>query len=177
MQDCYSVEYEMTDELASRVTRALLSDRRQFRQRAQGSGFFLLVLMVLLYWPTILVLRDQISPAVIVLVFVILAVGFWLMLRTLVYRNTQWAVWMPFLVQPDRKLRLTISDDHISMEMAEAVVEHSWKNIGQIQVFPGLWLLRVEPGGHIALPAANMPPGLEELIRRKAGELGIEIQE
>jgi hypothetical protein len=175
MQDCYSVEYEMTDDLARQLTRALLSDRRYFRQLARGSGFFLFLLMVLLFWPTILVIREQLSPGVLIGVVAILAVVFWLMLRALVYRSTHWAILVPFLGQPERMIRLTISDDHISMGVGEAVIEQKWKEIEQIQVFAGFWLFRLQIGGHFALPVSLLEPGLEELIRRKARETEIDI--
>jgi hypothetical protein len=177
MQDCYTVEYEMTDPLASQVTRALLADRRHFRQLAQASGFPLLILMVLLFWPTILVLRDQLSPAAIIVVAAILALGFWLMLRALVYRYAKWATLMPFFGQPERSVRLVFSDDRITFGVGDAVMDHKWKEIEAIEVFADLWVFRMQAGGHFVLPAAKIEPGLAELIRRKAGEAGVAIVE
>src|SRR5262249_38147748 len=55
MQESYSVEYEMTDELAGQLTRAVLTDRHYFLQVARGPAFVLFLLMALLFWPTILV--------------------------------------------------------------------------------------------------------------------------
>jgi hypothetical protein len=177
MQDCFSVEYEMTDELASQLTRALLKDRRHFRQLAQGTGFGLLILMVLLFWPTLLVLHNQLSPVVLITVAAILAIGYWLMLKVLVYRYAHWATLVPFFGQADRKIRLSFSEDRIGLHVGEAVVDTNWKEVEEIQVSAHFWLFRLQNGGHFALPTSHLEPGLEEMIRRKAGEAEAEIHD
>src|SRR6266852_5832982 len=118
-QDRFAVEFEMTDELAGRVARAVLADRQHFRRFSQWVGLPLLLLTVLLFWPTLLVLRDKLSPAVLIAVVVGIGIGFWLLLSLLVYRYTYWTVLLPFLGQQQRTVRVTFSDEHIFMEIGE----------------------------------------------------------
>jgi YcxB-like protein len=177
LQERFSIEYEMTDELAGKVARAVLADRKHFRRFSQWVGLPLFILTVLLFWPTLLVLRDQLSPAVIVAVVVIIGIGFYLLLSLLVYRYTYWTVLLPFLGQDQRTMRVTFSEENIFMEVGEVSGERKWKDLEGIQVFSNLWLFRVQPGGHFAVPVSALSPQLEELIRRKAKEAGTEFQE
>jgi hypothetical protein len=177
LQDRFAIEYEMTDELAAKVARAVLSDRQHFRRFSQWVGLPLFILTVLLFWPTLLVLRDQLSPAVIVAVVAVIGVGFYLLLSLLVYRYTYWTVLMPFLGQEQRLMRVTFSDEHIFMEVGEVSGEKKWKELEGIQVYPNFWLFRLQPGGHFAVPISALSPELEELIRRKAKEAGAEFHE
>ncbi len=122
-------------------------------------------------------LRDQLSPAVLIAVVVGIGIGFWLLLSLLVYRYTYWTVLLPFFGQQQRTVRVTFSDEHIFMEIGEVSGERKWKELGEIQVFPNLWLFRLQPGGHFAVPISVLSPQLEELIRRKAKEAGTEFHE
>jgi hypothetical protein len=173
----YDVEFEMTDDLAAKVARAVLADRQHFRRFSQWVGLPLFILTVLLFWPTLLVLRDQLSPPVIVAVVAIIGIGFYLLLSLLVYRYTYWTVLMPFLGQPQRTMRVTFSDEHIFMEIGEVTGDHQWKDLEGIQVYPKFWLFRLQPGGHFAVPVSALSPEVQALIRRKATEAGTEIDE
>lgn len=177
LSDRFAIEYEMTDELARKVARAVVADRQHFRRFSQWVGLPLFILTVLLFWPTLLVLRDQLSPGVIVAVVAIIGIGFYLLLTMLVHRYTYWTVLMPFLGQEHRMMRLTFSDEHIFMEVGEVSVDRKWKDLEEIQVYADFWLFRLQPGGHIAVPVSALSPELEELIRRKAKEAGTQIHE
>jgi hypothetical protein len=176
-QDRFAIEYEMTDDLAAKAARAVVSDRQHFRRFSQWVGLPLMLLTVLLFWPTLLVLRDQLSPVVIVIVVAIIGIGFWFMLSILVYRYTYWTMLVPFMGRPARTVRVTFSEEHIFMEIGEISGERKWKEVEGIQVFSNLWLFRLQPGGHIAVPVSVLSPEAQELIRRKAKEAGTEIQE
>jgi hypothetical protein len=155
----------------------MLADWRHFRQMAAGSGLGLFVLMALLFWPTILVIRDQLSPGVLIGVVALLGIVYWIMLRVLVYRYAYWATLLPFLGQFPRILRLTFAEDHFSMDFGQVSSQHKWQEIEEIQVFAPLWLFRLHIGGHFAVPASLLSPGLEELIRRKASEAGFDVRQ
>jgi hypothetical protein len=177
MRDNFSVEYEMTDDLAAQLTRAVLADRRYFLQMAQGTGLLLFVLMVLLFWPAILVVRDQLSPPVLVVIIAALAIGFWVMLRILVHRYAHWATLLPFLGQSTRTIQLHFSDDHIGVEVSGVTGDRSWKDVERIEIFATLWLFRLRPAGHFALPVSILSPDLESFLRRKAIEAGFPIHD
>jgi len=177
LQDRFAIEFEMTDELAAKVARAVLADRQHFRRFSQWVGLPLLLLTVLLFWPTLLVLRDQLSPPVIIAVVAIIGVVFYLLLSLLVYRYTYWTVLMPFLGQDQRIMRLSFSDEHIFMEIGEFSGERKWKDLEGIHVYPNFWLFRLQAGGHFAVPTSVLSPELQELIRRKAKETGTEFLE
>jgi hypothetical protein len=177
MEDRFTVEYEMTEDLARRVARAVLADRKLLRSFRQMVGLPLLLLTVLLFWPTLLAIRDSLSPVALVAVFLIVALGYWLLLSILVYRYACWSILIPFYGQSKRLMRLIFSDEHIFMETGEHSGEQNWKDFDQIQVFSSVWLFRLQSGGHVALPVAVLSPELEALIRRKATEYGISIHE
>jgi hypothetical protein len=84
---------------------------------------------------------------------------------------------VPFYGQSKRLVRLTFSEEHIVMETGELSGEQQWKDLRSIQVFSNLWLFRSHSGGHFALPVSVLSPDLEALIRKKAAEVGTEIQE
>lgn len=177
MEDRYAVEFDMTDELAARIARAVLADRRLFWRFGQMLGLPLLLLTVLLFWPTILVLRDSLSPLVIVAAVIVIGIVYWLLLSLLVRRYVCWTILLPFHGQARRTVRVIFSEEHIFMETGELSGERNWKELDAIQVFSGLWLFRLEAGGHLAVPMSALSPDLEALIRRKAAAAGMNIQE
>jgi hypothetical protein len=176
MDDRFSVEFEMTDDLAARIARAVLTDRGHYLRLSQGIGLPLLLLTVLLFWPTVLVLREHLSPVGLLAVFLGVCVGYLFLLRLLVYRYTCWGILLPFYGQT-RTVRMTFSDEHIFMETGELSGERKWKEIDEIRVLPHLWLFRLEPGGHFAVPTEVLSAELQALIRRKVHEEGKDLHE
>ncbi len=177
MENRHAIEFEMTDELAGRIARAVLADRGNFRRLCQRVGLPLLLLTVLLFWPTLLVLREHLTPAALIASIMVIAAGYYLMLRILVYRYVCWSVLAPFHAQGQRTVRVVFSDEHIYMESGDLSGEQKWKELDAIQVSAKTWFFGLKPGGVFAIPAPTASSDLETLIRRKATEAGTEFLE
>ncbi|MBL8799308.1 MAG: YcxB family protein [Planctomycetia bacterium] len=176
MNEPLTVEFEVTDELADRYARRLVE-----RVVLPGGGWlsrpaFLVVPLVLLL-P--LVVGGWLPPALYV-VLAVLAGGLALMSRarrSFLRGEARASVLAPFEGQTERRLRVVFTDEQIRMEAPDLQSTAAWSDLGQVVVWPDFWLLRLRAGGQFVLPAESVSADLNELIRRKAGETGADLQE
>jgi hypothetical protein len=174
VQRTYTVEFEMTDELADSIVQAVLADWKHFLRllaqlaRAPGVVALLLLLVVLL-------LRPEMPAAAIVTMAALLGVTAALIARLNVYRSARWAMLLPYYAGAPRTLQVTFAEDGITMDTAGLSGKHPWSAVSAVEVRQDLWLFRLRPDGHFAVPAAVLEPEVQAFLRRRAHEAGAAV--
>lgn len=175
MHDPHRVEFEVTEELANQVAKATLGDRRFWSHFATYFGAPLLILYLLIAVPFVATFSSRLSAAGVLGILLVLAMAFVAELRLIIYSNTRNGLLLFAYCQPERSIQLTFTEDHIGMGVAGMTGEKKWRDLNSIRILPTLWIFQLKPMGSFILPVSAMSPELEEMIRRKAGEVGVEI--
>jgi hypothetical protein len=172
----HSVEYELTSEFAAEVRRMLLrwELRRSWRRDLPvfaGALFF----GALISWLT---LGGWLLPVVgggllcLVMLFVIGA-----LFRRWSVANGAAMMALLALHTTDRRVRIEFADDRIRMETEFFRGEGAWTELEEVVVFSNCWLLYLENGGQVLVPAKLMSPELEAFIRGKAEEVAAPVHQ
>jgi hypothetical protein len=175
MQQSYTVEYEMTDELAEDTVRAALSDWGHFLRLfalAGGAPFFLALLLLL---AILLLFRPHLSPGEALAMLALLGTAAAIIARHNVYRSARWAVLLPYAAGAERTWQVTFSEDGIAMEMGGLGGKQSWRQVTAVEAHPELWLFRLRGYGNLAVPASVLSPELRTFLRRRAQEAGADV--
>jgi hypothetical protein len=176
MSEEYVIEFQLTDELVSRIARFVVSDRRFFLQHGLFFATPLVALAVLLVAP-LAVLWVKISTSAFVAVLLAVALGFWGLLWLMMYRHVSFGMRLHVFGDPRRQVKITFTERDMITEASGLVSPRPWDEISAIQVLSDFWLFRLKPTGMFALPASALSPDLQAMIRRKATEAGIAIEE
>jgi hypothetical protein len=176
MSEEYVVEFQMTDELAARIARLVVTDRRFFLQHGVFFATPLLVLAVLLVAP-LAILWTKISTSMFVAVLLAIGLGFWGLLWLLMYRHVSFGMRLYVFADPRRLVKITFTERDMITEASGLASPRKWDEISEIQHFGDFWLFRLKPTGMFAVPVAALSPELQEMIRRKAAEAGIVMVE
>jgi len=176
MQRAYTVEYEMTDELADSIVRAVLSRWKHFLGLLvlSGRGPLVLALFLLL---VVVLLRPQLSAGEAAAMMVLLGGAAALIARQNVYRAARWSLLLPYFGGAPRTMQITFAEDGIVLETAGLNGKQAWREVAAVEVHPDLWLVRLRSHGHIAVPAAELSPELQDFVRRRALESGAEVDQ
>jgi hypothetical protein len=174
VQRTYTVEYEMTDELADEIVRAVLSRWKHFFRllvyAARGPLVFALFLLLV-----VVLLRPQLSAGEALAMIALLAAAAILIARLNIYRGARLALLLPYFGGASRTMQVTFAEDGIVLETAGWNVKQDWREIAAVEIHPGLWLVRLRSGGQIAVPAAVLSSELETFLRRRALEAGAAV--
>jgi hypothetical protein len=176
MPDTHTLEFEVTDELADRYARTVV-DRVILPRTGLLSRPTFLIVPLLLLAP--LVVFGWLPPAMFAMLAV-LAAGFvavGMMRRSVCLGEARSSALAPFEGQLSRRMRVDFSEDGIRMEAPAIQSTATWKDLGEVLLWPDFWLLRLRAGGQFVVPAAAIAPELGEMIRRKAAVAGAEIRE
>lgn len=176
MADEHIIEYQLTDEMASQVTRLVLSDRRFFWQSGLHLGTPLVALAVLLV-PPLALLWTKVQTGTFFAILALVGLGFWGLLWLLMYRHVSFGMRLHVLADPRRLVKITFTERDVITEASGMVSPRKWDEIGEIQNLGDFWLFRLKPSGLFALPVAALPPDLQAMIRRKAAEAEIVMDE
>jgi hypothetical protein len=165
----------MTDEWAERVARAALSDWKHFMTQFAWCGATPAFLALVMLGIVICGARPQLAPGEFLAMIALLAFATALITRFLVYRQTRWGMMLLYQGGGKRTVRVTFSESGVAMDTAGLVGSREWQDVTEIRVFPDLWLFRFQPSGTLAVPCSVITGEVEELIRRKAKEVGAAI--
>jgi hypothetical protein len=167
MQPIHSLEYELTSELATEVTRTLV--RWQLRRGWRRDVSLLAGVMlfaVLIIW---LSLRGWILPGVgggLMAVLMLFALG--AVLRRWAMARGAALTALLGLHTSDRRVRIEFSDERVRLETEFFRGEGAWTELDEVVIFPGYWLLQFSNGGHIMVPGQLVSSELQAFIRAKA---------
>jgi hypothetical protein len=176
MPEPIAVEFEVTDQLAARLSRALLRDPDYYQRLAAVSSRAPLLLTIFLLSATLFALWPWLNLLLAVVLVVLFWLGYQALLRYLLFKKGVWAALLPFQGQPHRQLRLTFADDQITLAAAAFTTTVPWADIAEVVPGPDFWLLRLRAGGHFGVPVAVLSPDLQTLIRRQAVAAGATLR-
>jgi hypothetical protein len=168
MERTYTVEYEMTDELAEGTVRAVLSSWRHYLRLFAwyGGGPFFLGLLILL--AVLLLFRPQLSPGEGVLMVALLAFAAGLLARQNLHRSLRMGLQLASYGGASRTLHITFADDGVVFEMAGVGGKLAWEGIEVVEVHHDLWLFRLRFQGQFAVPVSVLSPELQGFLRERA---------
>jgi hypothetical protein len=175
--DAYSVEFEMTDGLASKYARALLADRWFFCRFARGLGLPVYLLAVFLFAPVLPTLALRLPAGPLFALLAVVGLVLWVFFFLVLYRQARDIVLLPFRGQPQRMLRVTFADGCVTLTVAGVDLVQKWDEIEAVRVYRSLWLFRLRCGGYFAVPDSEVTPALEALVRGKAEEFKIDVRD
>lgn len=171
IQTLHEVEFELTEDQIADYARVLIN--RDIYGGWKQTLPVALAAILLATWIVVLGLQGWIAPLVAggLLLVIAFPVGVHLVRRRSMYRIALWATTLAFR-GADRTVRVRFTDDRIQMETGMAETGATWRELDEVIIFPGFWLLRCRPEGQFVLPSAAVSAELEALIRGKADEIG-----
>lgn len=175
MQTSHTVEFELTEDLVSDFTR-LWIDRELYPWRRTLPQALLAVLLAASI--IVLGLNGWIAPAVAGGLMLVLAfpVGMAIVRRRSMHLMATWTTMLVAQQGGERRIRVHFSDDRIQMETGMGETGATWKDLDEVVIISGYWVLRCLPLGQFVLPAAAVTPELDAFIRRKAAEAGAAVR-
>jgi hypothetical protein len=167
MEPLYTVEYELTTELAAHIERTLSRYELRRGWRHDIPGYVAAVVFAaLIIW---LGLQGWIVVGVgsaLLFVLTLLVMGaVWR--RLAISRGAAFTALLA-LHTTDRRVRIEFAEERVRLETEYFRGEGAWTELDEVIVFTGFWALRLSNGGLVVIPAPMVSPELEAFIRTKA---------
>ena len=175
-QTLHTVDFELSEDLVSDFTR-LWIDREVYPWRRTLPQALLAILLAACI--ILLGLHGWIAPVVAGGLMLILAfpVGMAIVRRRHMHQMAVWTTLLMAQQGGDRRVRVHFSDERIQMETGMGETGAAWKDLDEVVIFPGFWVLRCMPLGQFMVPAAVVTPELDAFIRHKAEEAGALVRQ
>jgi hypothetical protein len=175
-QTLHTVEFELTEDLVSDFTR-LWIDREVYPWRRTLPQLALAI--VLAACIILLGLNGWIAPIVAGGLMLILAfpVGVAMVRRRSMHIMATWTTLFVAQQGGDRRVRVHFGDERIQMETGMGETGAAWKDLDEVVIFPGFWVLRCMPLGQFMVPASALTPEVDAFIRGKAHEVSAVVRE
>jgi hypothetical protein len=81
----------------------------------------------------------------------------------------------PFRDLDDRTVRWVFTEERFEVHLLNKDREIPWDQLGKLRIFEEFWAFDLKRGPSLMLPEAFLSPDIQNLIRRKAGEVGAQI--
>jgi hypothetical protein len=191
MPQTYSVQYELNDEIAARAADALTHmPAHQFDAKFWKGLVSLVVLtvigglMVLLgefmdfEWWLKLPLYAFLGVFGGLLVL-LLSLHFFAWCITCILPLARWnirrSMLKPFRDLGDRTVRWVFTDEQFETHTVNKDREVPWSSLKRVRLLPGFWGLATKKGPTLLLPEEHLSADIQNLIRRKAQEVGAKV--
>lgn len=176
MDQRFTIEYDLTEEMAERLGRLML-DRyfygHAFHRFAPLALIVLLGVLIVLFWLEFLT-REVFGFFLVVLATL---VGYAWFRRILLFQNARWASLMPLQGRGSLRLSLSLSPTLLGLRGGDLDYEAEWEELAGVWVLNDFWILRLKTGGQFIIPADLLTSPIEELIRQKAQQVGAAVVE
>lgn len=176
MDERHIVEYELTDDLASRLGR-LMVDRYFYGHSFQRQAPFIVIGLIagLVALFSFGVLEREVFGFL--LVVLAMLTGYAWLRRQLLHRDLVWAFLIPFQGQAGRKMRLSLTPTLLDFKVGAEFYEAEWDELMSVWIVPDFWILRLKTGAQFVIPHDVLTLPMEELIRQKARDVEARILE
>lgn len=189
MEPLGSLEYELTDELAFQIALALFdAQARTVRADIIGKGFLhpalplVIAFVMLLFAQTAVLLWAGESVVAWILFALACLVQLLLLFKFAVYFLPGFSRWylrrrsvqMIRRLQP-RTIRWTFFENRLETKSAQSQRSLPWTDLKQVDVLADFWQLQYKSKLQLVVPAAALPGDLQDVVRRKATEVGAPV--
>ncbi len=191
MSQSYSTQYEFNEEIAARAVDAFIRTPRQGLDEKFWKGLKILVVITAMSGYAVylgidleLNLWSLVLPLTMLVAFgsllvIVLSVHFLAWAITCILPLARWnlrrLMMKPFRDLGDRTVRWVFTEERFEVHLLNKDREIPWDQLGKLRIFEGFWAFDLKRGPSLMLPEAFLSPDIQNLIRRKAGEVGAQI--
>jgi hypothetical protein len=191
MPQSYSTQYEFNEEIAARAVDAFIKTPRHRLDEKFWKGLKILVVitglsayavylgidMELNLWSLVLPLTTLLAFGSLLVIVLSLHFFSWAITRILPLArwNLRRMMMKPFRDLGDRTVRWVFTEERFEVHLMNKDREIPWDQLGKIRIFEGFWALDLKKGPSLMLPDDVINSDIQNLIRRKAEEVGVQV--